>query len=449
MATATLLESTRILRTISENVVEPLIPPPKQKLSKKDVALATVSMISILVCCMIFSMQVPFFPHEAKRKGLSALELSIVFGIYELSIFFTSLFASKVLKVVGKKATVVRGIAMEGLSCIVFGCLTFVDNKVGFLVGCLITRVIEAIGQCVTFIGVLNILMQQFPRYIPFVAAWSNTFFGVGMIMGPFFGEIIFDAVGYVWTFSLVGLLLLVLVPLAMFIYPKDIKIMDPHKSSDKNMVLPLLSIPGTCLALFAVAVSMICSGFVQVSLAYNIARFGLKRMSLGLLFVVSGISYAIANPLWGWLVGLGLLPEICMAIGALFVGLGFLFIDPVPLFPLPPELALAILGLAMIGTGFAATHTPSLVYMKRIAHDCLGYEDDEVISGMWNSAFSLGGFIGPLAGGLLLGYGFRLATLVLVIANWVVTILFFISAIVQKCKKLNLNKSGYIRIGD
>ena len=46
---------------------------------------------------MCVSLQAPFYPAEAERKGATATQYGLVFGIFELTVFLVSPFIGKIL----------------------------------------------------------------------------------------------------------------------------------------------------------------------------------------------------------------------------------------------------------------------------------------------------------------------------------------------------------------
>ena len=51
---------------------------------------------------MCVSLQAPFYPAEAEKKGASATQYGLVFGIFELTVFIVSPFVGKLLPKVRK-----------------------------------------------------------------------------------------------------------------------------------------------------------------------------------------------------------------------------------------------------------------------------------------------------------------------------------------------------------
>ena len=65
---------------------------------------------------MCVSLQAPFYPAEAEKKGASATEYGLVFGIFELTVFIVSPFVGKMLPKV-RISTIFKDI-VDGLNLI-------------------------------------------------------------------------------------------------------------------------------------------------------------------------------------------------------------------------------------------------------------------------------------------------------------------------------------------
>ncbi len=60
--------------------------------------------------------------------------------------------------------------------------------------------------------------------------------------------------------------------------------------------------------------------------------------MQLGLLFLVTSVSYAISSPFWGWLVGKYDRGSLMMIIGLSITAISLLLLGPSPILPGIPE---------------------------------------------------------------------------------------------------------------
>lgn len=60
--------------------------------------------------------------------------------------------------------------------------------------------------------------------------------------------------------------------------------------------------------------------------------------MQLGLLFLVTSVSYAISSPFWGWLVGKYDHGRVMMIVGLSITAISLLLLGPSPILPGIPK---------------------------------------------------------------------------------------------------------------
>lgn len=71
----------------------------EQKFTRKQWILLVFFGLINLISSTTVSIQAPFYPEEAERKGATATEYGLVFGIFELVIFLTApIFGQFVMK---------------------------------------------------------------------------------------------------------------------------------------------------------------------------------------------------------------------------------------------------------------------------------------------------------------------------------------------------------------
>ncbi|GJQ84892.1 hypothetical protein Trydic_g507 [Trypoxylus dichotomus] len=334
------------------------------------------------------SLQAPFYPQEAERKGATATEYGLVFGIFELVVFIVSPLYGQHLNKLGVK--------------LVFnGALSF------------IIRIIEAMGNAAFLTASFAIIAKEFPDNVATTFASLETFFGLGLIVGPTVGGALYEVGGYTTPFAVLGAALFCAAILTGIVLPKHESGLDHAIGSS---MFRILKIPGVLLSACSIIVTSMSIGFLQATLEPHLRQFELSPVILGLMFVINGGTYALIAPVWGWLCDRTCPPKVLTVFGTIAVAIGFTLIGPAPYLNTKTILWLTIVGLVIHGLGIAAQLVASFTDALRtsIEHGFPNNLDTfGLVSGLWTSTFALGAFIGPSVSGILFdNVGFRNATM-------------------------------------
>lgn len=388
--------------------------------------LLTLVVLSIGDFCnaICVSLQAPFYPQEAEKKGATATEYGLVFGVFELIVFAVSPFYGKHLNRIGPKTLFNGGVFTTGVCAILFGLLDRVDGHYPFITASFIIRIVEALGNAAFLIATFAIIAKEFPDNVATTFASLETCFGFGLIVGPTVGGILYQAGGYTTPFVVMGSALFLSAVMTAFVLPDH-----PDREEDSKSgasLLQVLRIPGVLLAAASIIVTSMSIGFLSATLEPHLRQFKLPPAILGVMFVINGGTYALTAPCWGWLCdGRRLHPKVASVTGCVLLITGFSAIGPAPFLPMPTTLWLTIVGLVIHGLGIAALLVSSFTDALRcaIAHGFPNnLETYGLISGLWTSTFALGAFIGPsIAGVLYDSLGFRAATMFIVVLGAIV----------------------------
>jgi MFS family permease len=131
------------------------------------------------------SILAPFFPTEAEKKGTTASEYGLIFGVYSLVGFILSPIYGHYLKNIKVKRLCNVGIFTAGLSTIIFGALDRITDHYAFVGAALACRIIEAAGHYAFLTATFAVIATEFPANIATTFAAMESCFGVGMICGP------------------------------------------------------------------------------------------------------------------------------------------------------------------------------------------------------------------------------------------------------------------------
>lgn len=349
------------------------------------------------------SLQAPFYPAEAERKGATATQYGLVFGIFELTVFIVSPIYGKYINKIGPKLMFNLGIFTTATTCIMFGFLDRVDDTNAFIGLSFLIRIVEACGNAGFLTASFSIIAQEFPDNVGATFASLETCFGLGLIVGPTVGGALYEVGGYTLPFLSLGLVLIGAACVTACVLPKRNEGKDLNEGSPG--MLAAMKVPSICLYVYAIIATSCSIGFLQATLEPHIRVFDLSPFQLGLMFVLNGATYGIFAPFWGWLSDKVLQPRTVILFGSVITSLSFIMVGPTPGLGVPKSLEIIIVALVLHGIGFGS----ELVATFSGAHrDAIknGFPDDlstyGLISGLWTSTFALGAFIGPSAAGFL-----------------------------------------------
>ena len=109
----------------------------------------------------LVSIQLPFFPIEAKRKGASPSEFDPVFGVVNLAELITSPFVSKLVKRFKLRNIFILGVVLLSVASNTFGLLVFLNDTTGFLVSAYILRIMEGVAGALLWPAMLSPLLTR------------------------------------------------------------------------------------------------------------------------------------------------------------------------------------------------------------------------------------------------------------------------------------------------
>ncbi|ODM97424.1 MFS-type transporter SLC18B1 [Orchesella cincta] len=385
--------------------------------------------LAYLFSACVTSLQAPFYPAEAERKGASATEYGLVFGIFQLVCFLISPVYGKYLNKFGAKKIFNMGIFTSGISCFFFGFLDRVEGHFLFIFLSFLIRIFEAIGSTAFVTAAFTIIAGEFPDSVATTFASLETLYGVGLIIGPSLGGALYEVGGFTAPFAFVGLCLISVALSTPWLLPNG-KSMDGGDCKDTEGfgIFSILKLPAVQLAAVNIWMATNSLGFLSATLEPHLRQFNFSVLEVGLIFMLTGASYAISAPIWGKLMDKWIHPKYVIVHGALLIMASHVLIGPAPFLPFETYFPMSCIGLILHGIGIGACQVAAfiLALKESIAN---GFPDNlnlySVVSGMWASFLALGLFMGPSLGGVLLDQaGYRLGSLYP-----------FIAAVVVVCK--------------
>ncbi|XP_030891433.1 MFS-type transporter SLC18B1 isoform X3 [Leptonychotes weddellii] len=318
---------------------------------------------------MCYSILGPFFPKEAKKKGVSNTVTGMIFGCYALFDLLASLVFGKYLVQIGAKFMFVAGMFVSGGVTILFGVLDQVPEGPIFIAMCFLVRVADAVSFAAAITASFSILVKAFPNNVATVLGSLEIFSGLGLVLGPPLGGFLYQSFGYEVPFIFLGCIVLLMVPLNVYILPNYDS--DPGEHS----FWKLITLPKVALIAFVINSLSSCFGFLDPTLSlFVLEKFNLPAGYVGLVFLGLALSYAISSPLFGLLSDkIPHLRKWFLVWGNIITAGCYMLLGPIPVLHIKSENGFEE-GLSTLG----------------------------LVSGLFSAMWSVGAFIGPTLGGFL-----------------------------------------------
>nr|CAD7410570.1 unnamed protein product [Timema cristinae] len=181
------------MRTVGFRRNVPTFSGTKMKFTKRHwFTLALIGSVHFASAICI-SLQAPFYPPEAESKGATATEYGFVFGVFELVSFICSPLIGKYVNVIGPKFLLKSGLFVAGICSMLFGFLHFVEGHAEFIGLSFAIRIVESVGASAATTAAFSITAAVFPDCVATTFATLEVFYGLGYIVGPMIGGLLFS----------------------------------------------------------------------------------------------------------------------------------------------------------------------------------------------------------------------------------------------------------------
>ncbi|XP_048742491.2 MFS-type transporter SLC18B1-like [Ostrea edulis] len=378
--------------------------------NKKKILFVSMAMVNFfMVTC--YSLIAPFFPAEAEKKDVSQTVVGMIFGVFELVIFLSSPVLGNYITKIGSKFMYLSGAMIGGTCAILFGVLDKSPDGITYIVMCFLCRTIEAFGCAMLITASFAIVANVFPDNVATMLGVLETASGIGVIVGPSVGGLLYEIGGFGLPFFVVGSITILNAVVGYFLIENT----DETPRSGSQSMFFLLRNPFTWIISFTIASGTFTIGFLHPTLALHVAKLQElkgKTALIGLMFLISGGIFSFTAPVFGYFTDKKGYVKSMMAAGCLTAALGFLLMGPTPIGDqLPFELWSVIVSLALVGLGLGCAIIPTFRSLMDSAKALKMEENMDtygVVAGLYNSCYSFGEFLGPTVGSALVDrFGF------------------------------------------
>ena len=178
--------------------------------------------------CLFFNM-ISFFPNFAvKRFGKDTItpsRISFCITALELAAFFTISLYNRLASSLGRKTTLILGWVMVQVATVMLGLLGYVHEERGefFFWSVIVSRILQGFANNLVMTSQKSIIVQVFRQGKTKALAFLEAGAGLGSILGPVLGSIIYSKMGYHGTFYVFALQILANVMFTIYAMPTSI----------------------------------------------------------------------------------------------------------------------------------------------------------------------------------------------------------------------------------
>ncbi|XP_046584259.1 MFS-type transporter SLC18B1-like [Haliotis rubra] len=382
-----------------------LLPKPKDGIKKKFVISAMI--VSNFIAWSCLSLMAPFFPIEAKQKGLGETVIGLIYSSSELVIFLMSPLMGRLISTVSPRFFYITGILVIGVTGILFGVLDKSPPYVPFIATCFAVRMIQATGVASLISASFMIAGQNYPDNIGTIYGILETAVGLGFMAGPAMGGGLYQLGGYGLPFWVLGGCTFACGLASWILLPTKQRKQECSATDDKvQSVWTIFTSPwvwfGSCTNICAYGSALI---WMPV-LSLRLSEFHLSQVAIGLLYTIPPGMYAITTPFWGYLIDRKIPPIVLILVGLILLSIMCLVFGPAPFLPfVHNDMVTCIVTLVLMGLCMGPVIISSIKCMVEGARD-LGFVANGanygVVGGVVQSSVCLGTLISPLLGGSL-----------------------------------------------
>ena len=359
----------------------------RDRIAASPDAILVLVVLVIFMDMMVYGLLIPVFPEYAPRLGVDESVLGVIFGVYAAMLFIFSIPMGLLSDRVGRRPLIVVGMFLLAGATLLFGLSTSIAHL-------FVARMVQGVSAAATWSAGLALLADTCdPSRLGERMGVALSAVGLGAVLGPVVGGLLFEYLGYTATFIVPSV---VVACVGMLVLAVPIRTCPQEDSRGRAGVLPRrYLIPLAACAATTVAVSETYGVLDPYLPVYLHAAFSASPATIGLVFAVLAVAAAIAQPAAGriydryggsrYLIGGGLL----LSGAAIFAATQ------------APSLALVAAAILALGITLSCALVPMMPIMSGIYHD---QGSQGVAYGMYNTFFSIGLAAGPFAGAALSG---------------------------------------------
>jgi MFS family permease len=360
----------------------------EQKINDKNRIFYLV-MVLIFTDTLLYGSIVPLIPVYTRQFQLTPVMMGILFAAYSLGLLVFSIPLGIMAEKWGYRKVFLAGMAGLTITTVLYGFVS--SPEILFF-----SRLIQGIAAAASWTAGLAMVALLYPRRQGEKLGLVMAAMGLGTIVGPPVGGMLFHYLGYREMFMVLAAFCFLLLLMLMFV---NFGNLAGGRQSKRFAIWEVRQNPGLIWLGVVVIISSSSFGMLEILLPNHLhGRFGLGSLQIGVIFGLMGVVHAFSDAGVGFLSDRhGYKPFVHRGLWAGAFCLPFL--------ALAPDLITLTLVLILVGITLGAVLTPSQPLMYHIVAADPGLWQNGgagLAYGVFNTCFSMGLMIGPPLGGLL-----------------------------------------------
>lgn len=159
-----------------------------------------------LLAAASFTVISPFYAAIALRQGVPDWLIGFIFSCFPVASLIISGLMPKILLKLGRTSTLLIGILIISLSNMLIAFLESITSPFSIIIS-FVSRILSGSGAALSCITCNTILTSDYPQEISKLMALSQVFVGIGIIIGPAIGSVLFKIGGFFAACMIFGVL--------------------------------------------------------------------------------------------------------------------------------------------------------------------------------------------------------------------------------------------------
>ena len=175
----------------------------------------TGTIVWICICTLIsnsaYALIAPFLPIELEHKGVVGGWVGLIFGVYSISVVLASVALGNFIHQVGSANLIALGIFFMGSTFVLMGFIDDCHSEIIIIAYAVLLRLVQGASSAFVQVTCYSIATNDFPEQKEMLVGLVEAMTGVGLLLGPILGSVLYEMLAMKYTFLVYGSFLMFL----------------------------------------------------------------------------------------------------------------------------------------------------------------------------------------------------------------------------------------------